>query len=312
MRVLITTLAAVSVLGIALHAGCSSGGEGTPNETSGHGHYVDTAPAAALDLIDKTPELVILDVSPFYEKGHIGGALNYPIGDGTLEEAIPNLDKNMPYLVYCHTDISSIAAAEMLLEAGFDPVYRLEGNFAAWVGGGYEMQTGPEPGPRPTLVLDEWRADGAIHSHEYAANASYEDYHLYWRNDSEYMYTGIAAKTDGWVAVGFRPSSRMKDADIVLGYVEEGTATVLDMISLGEFGPHPEDVDEGGTDDILEYAGSEAEGFTVIEFKRALVTGDEYDEELAPGTVEIIWSYGSSDNPTDRHTNRGHGEIELR
>ncbi len=103
--------------------------------------YMDVTAQEAKDLIDSTPELIIIDVSPNYNAGHIPGAVNYYIGDGSLDAAIPTLDKNKPYLVYCHVDSASISGANKLIDAGFDPVYRLEGNYQAWVDAGYPIET---------------------------------------------------------------------------------------------------------------------------------------------------------------------------
>lgn len=103
--------------------------------------YVDLSPAEAKELIDNTPNLIIIDVSPYYDQGHIPGAVHYYIGDGSLDDAILNLDKNLTYLVYCHVDSVSIAGANKLIEAGFENVYRLEGNYPAWVDAGYPVET---------------------------------------------------------------------------------------------------------------------------------------------------------------------------
>ena len=102
--------------------------------------YIDLTAEEAKDLIDTTPDLIIIDVSPHYDAGHIPGAVNYYVGDGSLDEAIPTLDKNVPYLVYCHVDSASILGSTKLVQAGFDPVYRLEGNFQAWVDAGYPVE----------------------------------------------------------------------------------------------------------------------------------------------------------------------------
>lgn len=103
--------------------------------------YIDLSPAEAKELIDNTPNLIIIDVSPYYDQGHIPGAVHYYIGDGSLDDAILNLDKNLTYLVYCHVDSVSIAGANKLIEAGFENVYRLEGNYPAWVDAGYPVET---------------------------------------------------------------------------------------------------------------------------------------------------------------------------
>ena len=103
--------------------------------------YMDVTPENARLLIATTDNLVIIDVSPKYDEGHLPGALHYYVGDGTLDEAIPMLDKSKTYLVYCHVDSASILGATKLADAGFAPVYRLEGNFSAWVEAGYPVST---------------------------------------------------------------------------------------------------------------------------------------------------------------------------
>lgn len=103
--------------------------------------YTDVTPEEATLLIRDSPGLIIVDVSLFYEQGHLPGAVNYPMGDGTLDRVIPTLDKNAPYLVYCHSDSVSMQAARILVDAGFTTVYRLEGNYSAWVDAGYEVES---------------------------------------------------------------------------------------------------------------------------------------------------------------------------
>ena len=102
--------------------------------------YVDVTPAEAKALIDANPDLVIIDVSPHYAQGHLPGAVHYYLGDGSLDEAIPTLDKNKTYLVYCHVDSVARQGAQKLIDAGFENVYRLEGNYSAWVDAGYPIE----------------------------------------------------------------------------------------------------------------------------------------------------------------------------
>jgi rhodanese-related sulfurtransferase len=102
--------------------------------------YIDVTPAEAKDLIDNNPDLIIIDVSPAYADGHLPGAVNYYLGDGSLDKAIPTLDKNKMYLVYCHVDSVAIQGAQKLVDAGFKHVYRLEDNYSAWVDAGYPIE----------------------------------------------------------------------------------------------------------------------------------------------------------------------------
>ena len=112
----------------------------TQNEETETGSYIDLTPAEAKDLVDSNPDLIIIDVSPHYDKGHLPGAVHYYLGDGSLDEAIPTLDKDKTYLVYCHVDSVAIAGAQKLIDAGFENVYRLEGNYGAWVDAGYPVE----------------------------------------------------------------------------------------------------------------------------------------------------------------------------
>jgi rhodanese-related sulfurtransferase len=105
------------------------------------GKYTDLTPAQAKDLIDNNPDLIIIDVSPNYAQGHLPRAVSYYIGDGSLDRAIPMLDKNGKYLVYCHVDSVAIRGAQKLVDAGFTKVYRLAGNYAAWTAAGYPVST---------------------------------------------------------------------------------------------------------------------------------------------------------------------------
>ena len=102
--------------------------------------YVDVTPPEAKELIEKTPDIVIIDISPVYDKGHLPNAVNYFIGDGSLDRAIPTLDKNKTYLVYCQVDSVAIQGAQKLVDAGFTKVYRLAGNYKAWVDAGYPIE----------------------------------------------------------------------------------------------------------------------------------------------------------------------------
>ena len=121
------------IIGIVLFSGC------TDEQKEELPSYIDVNAEEAKELFDAKSGLIIIDVSPNYDKGHIPGAINYYIGNGSLDNTIPSLDKNKEYLVYCHVDIASIAGAQKLVDAGFTMVYRLEGNYQAWIDAGYPI-----------------------------------------------------------------------------------------------------------------------------------------------------------------------------
>lgn len=84
----------------------------------------------------------IFDVSPAYDQGHLPGATNANAsGGGTnLSDLIMNMDKTKSYLVYCHGNAPAMAGAQLMEDDGFKNVYRLEGNYGAWVDAGYEVE----------------------------------------------------------------------------------------------------------------------------------------------------------------------------
>ncbi len=160
----------------------------------------------------------------------------------------------------------------------------------------------------------EWVPDGVISAGEYAENLNLSSgrYKVHWRNNADELLMGLEGRTEGFVAIGFEPVQAMMGADMIMGWVSGGKATVLDLNSTGTYGPHPPDEDLGGRDDILEFGGNESDGWTVIEFKRKMNTQDPFDKSFQPGQmVSIIWSMSSSDSLAPRHDVRGALAITL-
>ena len=105
--------------------------------------YIDIPPEEAYPMVMNETFDLIIDVVglDIYALGHLPGAVNYVWADGTLVEMIPTLDVNGTYLVYCHTDPPSTDSAQKMVDAGIESVYRLEGNYRAWVEAGYPIET---------------------------------------------------------------------------------------------------------------------------------------------------------------------------
>ena len=156
-----------------------------------------------------------------------------------------------------------------------------------------------------------WTADGIISDGEYSGGVGENNYELFWRRDGDDILIGMRAEAEGWVAVAFGPQPLHAETDSVIGYVTAAGASVFDMYSTGPLGPCVADTELGGSDDIIEFAGREADGVTVIEFRRSLNTGDEYDGVLNDGVNEVLWAYSNHDDPADRHLYRGELEIAL-
>ena len=104
--------------------------------------YMDIKPAEAYERLLNNEFDLIIDVVglDIYSLGHLPGAVNYVWANGTLNSKISELDPSLTYLVYCHTDPPSTASAQALVDEGFNYIYRLEGNYAAWKNGGYPIE----------------------------------------------------------------------------------------------------------------------------------------------------------------------------
>jgi len=104
--------------------------------------YMDIKPSEAYQKYQDNEFDLIIDVVGLniYDQGHLPGAVNYVWADGTLNDKVTELDPSWTYLVYCHTDPPSTASAQSLVDEGFEYVYRLEGNYAAWKNGGYPTE----------------------------------------------------------------------------------------------------------------------------------------------------------------------------
>ena len=104
MRKTIMSMAAVACIGaIALLSSCGNNEEAITMDYS-------TA--------------IIIDVSTTEEfaAGHLDGAVNYNVEDGTLEQALPSLDPNANYVVYCRSGRRSAVAADLMKDNGFTQI----------------------------------------------------------------------------------------------------------------------------------------------------------------------------------------------
>ena len=156
-----------------------------------------------------------------------------------------------------------------------------------------------------------WQSDGSITPKEYSHQQALGDLVVYSRLAGDHACLGLQAPAKGWIALGFGSEGKMKNADILLFTLRNGKVEGEDSFSSSPRGPHPADLSQGGTNDILELTGSEKDGVMTVEFKRKLRTGDPYDKDLQPGNNTIIWALGSNFKIASRHLQQGTGTLVL-
>ena len=98
--------------------------------------HTDVSAEQALNLIDSTDDLIVVDVREPSEycddTGHIPGALNYPWYSGVLEAQYGEFPTDGPVLVVCGSGGRSNRAADFLDSEGFSMVYDMLGGMRAW------------------------------------------------------------------------------------------------------------------------------------------------------------------------------------
>ena len=101
-----------------------------------------------------------------------------------------------------------------------------------------------------------------------------QQYQILWKliNKDEIQFE-IHCKTTGWVGFGISPNGGMAGSDIAIGWVKDNKAYLRDCHSDSQTPP----VEDKKQDTIL-IEGAEIDGYTILKFKRKLVTCDEAND----------------------------------
>ena len=134
---------------------------------------------------------------------------------------------------------------------------------------------------------------------------------LEWKVDGPNLEVILTAPTKGWVAVAFDPSSMMKDANFIIGYVDGDEVVVRDDFGT-YFTAHAPDDSLGGSTDVKVIEGNETKKETMISFIIPLNSGDEYDKVLEEGVTHLVLiAFSDKDDFTVRHRKRVKVKITL-
>jgi hypothetical protein len=113
-----------------------------------------------------------------------------------------------------------------------------------------------------------------------------------WSVAGDQLAVKLSAPTTSWVAVGFNPSNKMKDANIIIGYVKKGKVKIVDDFGTAAT-QHKSDKKIGGSNNLTVVGGTEEDGITTIEFSIPLNSGDEKDGVIDPAAdTTVILAYG--------------------
>ena len=112
---------------LALAIGLSACGATTQYE------LVDVA--MAHELTEQAPDgLVVLDVRTPEEhaQARLQGSVLIDFYSPSFEDELAELDKDLPYFVYCRSGNRSAQTVSLMKDLGFTEVYELEGGIQSW------------------------------------------------------------------------------------------------------------------------------------------------------------------------------------
>lgn len=123
-----------------------------------------------------------------------------------------------------------------------------------------------------------------------------------WKINGANIDIRLSAPTKGWVGIGFNPSTQMKDANFIVGYVKNGKVKVTDDYGKSKK-THEKDSKAGGRKDVTGISGSEENGATTIAFTIPLNSGDSKDKALdINGDTTVLLAFGAGrDSFKSRH-----------
>lgn len=155
----------------------------------------------------------------------------------------------------------------------------------------------------PYVVDSKVVIDGSIDPNEYSQ--SYEDrttdMKVYWEYTDDNMTLGLTSIGTGWLAIGFGPS--MSDSNIIMGGMfDNSTAYCYDLTGITGF-QHQDDIDGGGTDDIINCAASESGGSTTLELVVEFNPNDPHEQLQSGDTIKFFFAFHiDSDVKTEKHS----------
>ncbi len=139
-----------------------------------------------------------------------------------------------------------------------------------------------------------------------------KEFSLQYKVVDAHLLCILEGPSTGWLAMGIAPTTMMRGADFIIGYVEEDTGYIRDDYGI-EFTEHAADKSIGGTDDVTLLEYDESDGKTSLVFSIPLASGDTFDKELVPGnTYKVIFAAGPVDDFDSYHNKKAVSSITLR
>jgi rhodanese-related sulfurtransferase len=101
------------------------------------------SPQTAAEIIDDAPNgLVVLDIRTpeEFQAARIPGAIMVDFYASDFGDRLDDLEKDVPYVLYCNSGNRSAEAAKMMQDRGFAEVYEIDGGIQAWYAAGLPLE----------------------------------------------------------------------------------------------------------------------------------------------------------------------------
>jgi hypothetical protein len=157
-----------------------------------------------------------------------------------------------------------------------------------------------------------WTAGPCLSQTDYDHKITAGNVEFEWKLAGDTIQIRLSAKTDGWVGIGFNPTTRMKDANFIIGYVKGGKVTVTDHYGSTER-QHQKDSKGGGERHVENVSGKEENGATEISFTIPVDSGEPKDRPIwIDRENTILLAYGAGrDSFRTKHVFRTVLKVNL-
>jgi len=142
---------------------------------------------------------------------------------------------------------------------------------------------------------------------------SQDGYTLAWKIRGDTIDLKLSYATNGWVGFGIGTTGTMEGSHIILGFVVDGTATVVDHFGY-EQDRHAPQEEVGGKNSLTSTGGTFADGKTTLTWSMPLNTGNPRDPVLVEGqTYRVILANGGEDaqDLTSYHGRTGRIVVDV-
>lgn len=131
-------------------------------------------------------------------------------------------------------------------------------------------------------------------------------YHISWKFDEKDIIFEVVVNTTGYIGLGFSPDGTLAKADIVIGEVNNGNASLEDYYGFAN-GTLKKDA----SNDWVLLSSSAANSQAKLTFQRKLITKDSNDMNITSDTMRLIWAYGDGNFNRDNFTLGGSKSLYL-